>query len=90
MSAADTDAAYWSVDAETLAARFGTAPGGLTPRQAEANLAAFGRNSVEDASRLTALRLMLRQFESPLVLILAFAAVISLVLQQWVGNPPRK
>lgn len=84
MSAADTDAAYWSVDAETLAARFGTAPGGLTPRQAEANLAAFGRNSVEDASRLTALRLMLRQFESPLVLILAFAAVISLVLQQWV------
>lgn len=28
-------------------------------------------------------RLLLRQFESPLVLILAFAAAISLVLQQW-------
>ena len=41
-------------------------------------------NSVEDAPRLSALRLLLRQFESPLVLILAFAAAISLVLQQWV------
>ena len=30
-----------------------------------------------------AVRLLLRQFESPLVLILAFAAALSLVLQQW-------
>ena len=43
-----------------------------------------GPNSVEDAPRLSALRLLLRQFESPLVLILAFAAAISLALQQWV------
>ena len=43
-----------------------------------------GPNSVDNAPRLSALRLLLRQFESPLVLILAFAAVVSLVLQQWV------
>ena len=45
-----------------------------------------GPNSVEDASHLSALRLLLRQFESPLVLILIFAAAISLVLQQWVDS----
>ena len=84
MSATAPDAAYWSLDPDTLAAHFGTPPGGLTSGQAEAQLAAVGPNSVEDAPRLTALRLLLRQFESPLVLILAFAAVISLVLQQWV------
>jgi Mg2+-importing ATPase len=39
---------------------------------------------MEDARRLTALRLLLRQFESPLVLILVFGAVVSLALRQWV------
>jgi Mg2+-importing ATPase len=45
-----------------------------------------GPNSIEDAAKLTALRLLLRQFESPLVLILIFAAVVSLALQQWVDS----
>jgi Mg2+-importing ATPase len=35
---------------------------------------------------MSAIRLLLRQFESPLVLILIFAAVISLALQQWVDS----
>ena len=52
--------------------------------RAAAALAALGPNSVEDAPRLGALRLLLTQFESPLVLILAFAAIVSLVLRQWV------
>ena len=52
--------------------------------RAAARLLSVGPNSVEDAPRLSALRLLLRQFESPLVLILAFAAAISLVLRQWV------
>jgi Mg2+-importing ATPase len=45
-----------------------------------------GPNSVEEASHLSALRLLVRQFESPLVLILIFAAAVSLVLQQWVDS----
>lgn len=84
MPTATLEAAYWSLDPNTVAAQFGTGPGGLTSRQAEAQLAAVGPNSVADTPRLTALRLLLSQFESPLVLILAFAAAISLVLQQWV------
>lgn len=62
----------------------GSAPGGLASDGAAALLVSVGPNSVEDAPRLSALRLLLRQFESPLVLILAFAAAISLILQQWV------
>ena len=61
-------------------------PGGLSSDQAAATLAVIGPNSVEDTPRLSALRLLLRQFESPLVLILAFAAAISLALQQWVNS----
>ena len=64
----------------------GSGPGGLSSEKAAAQLRLVGPNSVEDASRLSALRLLLRQFESPLVLILIFAAAISLVLQQWVDS----
>jgi Mg2+-importing ATPase len=84
MSATAPNNAYWALDADRLAASLGTATGGLTSRQAAAQLAVAGPNSVEDAPRLTALRLLLHQLESPLVLILVFAAGISLMLQQWV------
>lgn len=42
-----------------------------------------GANTVEDCDQQTALRPMLRQFESPLVLILIFGAGISLWLHDW-------
>jgi len=82
----DTNAAppYWSEDATSLTARLGSGPGGLTAGQAAALLAQQGPNSVEDAAPLNAFRLLVAQFESPLILILVFAAVVSLALQQWV------
>ena len=75
---------YWSQDSSELAAALESGPDGLSSDRAAARLLSVGPNSVEDASHLSALRLLLRQFESPLVLILIFAAAISLVLQQWV------
>ncbi|NVD41939.1 magnesium-translocating P-type ATPase [Ensifer sp. HO-A22] len=84
MGEATADAPYWSQDQAALAASLGSVPLGLTSDAAAAELALVGPNSVEDTVHLNALRLLLRQFESPLVLILAFAAAISLVLQQWV------
>ena len=84
MADAPREASYWSQDDSALAAALGAGLGGLTSDRAEAQLALVGPNSVEDAPRLSGLRLLLRQFESPLVLILAVAAAISLALQQWV------
>jgi Mg2+-importing ATPase len=52
----------------------------LSSENAAEQLRQVGPNSVEDESHLSALRLLLRQFESPLVLILIFGAVISLTL----------
>ena len=84
MSGPDLDTPYWSQDASALTAALGSGPGGLSSARAAAQLGLVGPNSVEDATRLSALRLLLRQFESPLVLILVFAAAISLALRQWV------
>ena len=80
------DTPYWSQDAAALSAALGSGPGGLSSEKAALQLRLVGPNSVEDASHLSRFRLLLRQFESPLVLILIFAAAISLVLQQWVDS----
>lgn len=86
MSSPALDTPYWSQDATALSAALGSGPGGLSSERVAAKLRLVGPNSVEDASHLSALHLLLRQFESPLVLILIFAAVISLALQEWVDS----
>ncbi|WP_291989527.1 magnesium-translocating P-type ATPase [Luteitalea sp.] len=75
---------YWSRDAGELTAALGSGVAGLTAADAAARLTAVGPNTVEDARRLGPLRLLWRQVESPLVLILIFAAVVSLGLAEWV------
>jgi Mg2+-importing ATPase len=75
-----TDVPYWSREVAELSAALGSGPGGLSSENAAERLRQVGPNSVEEASHLSALRVLLRQFESPLVLILIFAAVISLAL----------
>ena len=76
--------AYWSEDLTALTARLGSGPAGLTSAQAADLLARLGPNSIEETSQASALRLLVSQFECPLILILAFAAFVSLALQQWV------
>jgi Mg2+-importing ATPase len=80
----DTTVPYWSRDAGDLSASLGSGLQGLTAARAAERLAVVGPNSVEDAQRLGPLRLLWRQVESPLVLILIFAAAVSLGLSQWV------
>ena len=75
------DVSYWSRDIAELSAALGSGPGGLSSENAAERFRQVGPNSVEDESRLSALRIFLRQFESPLVLILIFAAVVSLALK---------
>jgi len=84
VSAPDATAPYWSRDVVELGSALGSGPGGLTAAQAAERLVVVGRNLVEDTQRLGPLRLLWRQVESPLVLILIFAAAVSLGLSQWV------
>jgi Mg2+-importing ATPase len=82
---AETTAPYWSRDAADVSASLGSGPNGLTAARAAERLAVVGPNSVEDAQHLGPLRLLWRQLGSPLVLILIFAAAVSLGLSEWVG-----
>ena len=86
MTSPGPDTPYWSQDAAALSAALESGPGGLSVESAAAKLRLVGPNSVEDASHLSAPRLLLRQIESPLMLILIFGAAISLLLRQWVDS----
>jgi Mg2+-importing ATPase len=75
---------YWSRHMSALLAELGTGDGGLTPQDAAARLAGLGDNGVAESARRRWLRLLLRQFESPLVLVLVVAASVSLALREWI------
>ena len=81
--APDTPKTYWAEDAASLIARLKCSQKGLSSREAALRLGIYGANRVGDDKGIGPLRLLGRQFESPLVLVLIFGAVLSFILQQW-------
>lgn len=76
--------AYWSRPIAELLALTASTPDGLGAAEAEAGRRRFGPNSPKTHRQTTPIRLFLRQLESPLVLILIFAAIISSFVREWV------
>jgi Mg2+-importing ATPase len=74
---------WWSEPAERLLERLGSRREGLASDEAAARLRAHGPNALRPQARLAGLRLLLRQFQSPLVAILAFAALIAALVGDW-------
>lgn len=76
--------AYWSRGASELIAELGTTPTGLAGSEADRRLARWGSNVIAERTEVQAIRLLGRQFASPLVLILVFGAAISIFVGDWV------
>jgi len=74
---------YWSRPATDLLSTLQTAPDGLATGEARRRLAEIGPNALEVHRRATAWGLFLKQFKSPLVLILIFATVVSGFVREW-------
>ena len=79
-----TPVAYWSLAPEQLLSALHASRNGLQPADAEQRLKQYGLNTIGAQQQATALRLLLSQFESPLVLILIFAAIVSGVVGEWI------
>ena len=75
---------YWCLPSERLFAALRTTRNGLDQTQARRRLRQYGVNALEPQGRANALALFLNQFKSPLVLILIFAAIVSLVVAEWI------
>ncbi len=79
-----TPAAYWSLAPGELLAALHASRSGLDPADAGQRLKQYGLNTIKAEQQTTAVRLLLSQFKSPLVLILIFAAIVSGVVGEWV------
>ena len=75
---------YWNIALEQLLTTLHTTPTGLQQAEAGQRLKQYGANTIRAQQRTTALRLLLGQFKSPLVLILIFAAIVSVFVGEWV------
>jgi len=79
-----TPADYWSLTPEQLLPALHASRDGLQTADAEQRLKQYGPNTIRAQQQATALRLLLSQFKSPLVLILIFAAIVSGIVGEWV------
>jgi len=78
--------AYWSRPPEEVARQLGSGPGGLEPGEAARRLADIGPNALAPERALSSLRLLYEQVKSPLILILVFAAVVSIAVGEYTDS----
>jgi Mg2+-importing ATPase len=71
---------FWQVPPSELLQKLGTSLEGLTSNEVEARLQHYGPNSLKKQKRSGGFVLFLSQFKSPIILILLFAAGLSLFL----------
>ena len=76
--------AYWGREAPEVLAALASRPQGLSSAEAAERFARHGPNAVDESRDVAAIRLLLHQFASPLVLILVFGAVVSLFVRDWI------
>jgi len=74
---------YWTLTSEQLLAALHTTNNGIQQTDSESRIKQYGLNALQAQRQTTALGLLLRQFKSPLVLILIFAATVSAFVGEW-------
>ena len=77
---------YWSKPIELLLAELGSTQQGLSEQEAASRLATTGANVIASDSHTSILRVLGRQFRSPLVLVLLAASIVAGVVRDWTGT----
>ena len=75
---------YWSQNEDELLNDLSSSHQGLTSETAKQILADVGANLLVPKDKTTPLQIFISQFKSPIVLILLFATVVSMFVQEWV------
>ena len=79
--------AYWSRPVAELCAALDSSPEGLDSANARERLQRYGANSLQAAHPHSGrLRLFVERFRNPLVLILVFAAAVSMIVHDWLDT----
>jgi P-type Mg2+ transporter len=73
--------AFWSLSAAQVLETLNASANGLSTHDAKRRLIKYGANSLKQQRKSSAIGLLLNQFRSPIILILIFAAVLSIFLR---------
>ena len=79
-----TTAAWWTMPADQATSELGATPQGLAADEARRRLERYGPNAVGEHAELSRLDTLLNQLKSPLLLLLLFAAAVSVATGEWV------
>jgi P-type Mg2+ transporter len=71
---------FWSLLADRVLLQLNSSADGLSDREAKQRLVKYGANSLKQQRKSSAIGLLFNQFKSPIVLILMFAAALSIYL----------
>lgn len=74
-----SDVTYWTLPVKDLLRQYESSLAGVSSAEAARRLVECGANRLRDAGKTRALLILFAQFKSPLVLILVFAALISIL-----------
>lgn len=83
MSKSSALTSYWSLETTDLMAETGSSTDGLSTAEAKKRLQDVGQNVLKPHRQYTAFQSFVAQFTSPLVLILIFAAAVSVIAGEW-------
>ncbi|WP_445175819.1 magnesium-translocating P-type ATPase [Microcoleus sp.] len=72
---------FWNLPTDQVLQQTHSTTSGLSRKDAKQRLSKYGANSLKQTHKSSALMLLLNQFKSPIILILIFAAVLSIFLQ---------
>lgn len=75
---------FWSLEGDEVFSILKSTQEGLTDAEVEARHTIFGTNSIPNENRLRRIRVFMRQFANPMVLILLGAALITLFFREWI------
>lgn len=73
--------AFWSIPIDQVLQQTRSSPTGLSSLDAKQRLIEYGANSLKQTRQSSPWLLLINQFKSPIILILIFAAVLSIFLQ---------
>ena len=72
---------FWSLPTDQVLQQTHSTTSGLSSQDAKQRLSEYGANSLKQTHKSSALVLLLNQFKSPIILILIFAALLSIFLK---------
>jgi Mg2+-importing ATPase len=74
---------FWSLSFEELYRLYESNPRGLSDIEAKQRIQKYGRNEIVQKPHISVVKLFLKQFKSPLLIVLIIAALISALMYDW-------